>query len=70
MATTKLKAAFFDIETGENIVREMTPEEIAQHEADLAEFAAIEAARVAKENARVSALTKLGLTPEEIAALA
>lgn len=69
MATTKLKAAFFDIETGENIVRDMTSEEIAQHQADLAEFAALEAERIAKETARESALAKLGLTAEEIAAI-
>jgi hypothetical protein len=69
MTKTTPKAAFYDIETGETVVRDMTSEEIAIHEADMADFAAQDAARVAKESARNAALTKLGLTAEEIAAL-
>lgn len=62
--------------TGEVIERPLTAEEIAQHEADAAAYAAAEAerqaaeaaAQAAKESAQ-SKLAALGLTAEEIAAL-
>jgi hypothetical protein len=63
-------------ETGEVIIRPMTPEELAQREADAIEgaarFAEEEAAAAAKAAAKASAeakLAALGLTAEEIAAL-
>lgn len=58
-----------NVETGEEIEREMTATEIAQHEADIAQFAQLQADKVAKESARAAVLTKLGLTAEEAAAL-
>ena len=62
--------------TGEVIERPSTPEEIAQHEADIAAYALQKAAEEQAESAKAAAkasaeakLTALGLTPEEIAAL-
>ena len=63
-------------DTGEVIERPLTPEEIAQREADAAAAAAAEAERVAAEEAKAAAkasaiakLAALGLTEEEAAAL-
>ena len=63
-------------ETKEETVIPLTAEEIAQHEADAAAFAAAEAERLAAEEAKAAAkaaaqakLAALGLTAEEIAAL-
>jgi len=50
-------------------VREMTNEEIAQHELDQAEFAAELANKESKEKLKKATQKKLGLTEEEIAAL-
>jgi hypothetical protein len=62
--------------TGEQSVVPLTPEEIAQREADAAAFAEAEAARLAEAEAaaaaKASALSKLaalGLTEEEANAL-
>ena len=64
-------------ETGETTVVTLTSEEIAQREADAAAFATAEAERVAAEEAAAAAkeaahakLAALGLTADEIAALA
>ena len=64
-------------ETGETTVVTLTSDEIAQREADAAAFAAAEAERVAAEEAAAAAkasaqakLAALGLSAEEIAALA
>lgn len=63
-------------ETGEETIREFTPEEYAQAAAEAAAFAEKQAIReaelAAKAEAKASAeakLTAIGLTPEEIAAL-
>ena len=64
-----LFAVEVNVETGEVIERELTPEEITDLENGQAEF---EAEQQAKAAARASALAKLadlGLTAEEIAAL-
>ena len=65
-----------DCETGVTEVLPLTPEEVAQREADAAAFAAQQAAREAEEAAKVEAkasaeakLAALGLTADEIAAL-
>mgnify|MGYP003350826758 CR=1 FL=1 len=50
-------------------MREATDEEIAAIEAVQTEAAQRETDRIAKEEARASALAKLGLTADEIAAL-
>lgn len=69
MATTKPKAIEFNGETGEEIERELTVEEIEQRKIDVADKAAFKAAEEARLAARLSALQKLGLTEEEIQAL-
>lgn len=75
MATTKteiLTITEYNGETGESIVRPLTPEELVQRELDAAETVARKVAEEAKAAARQSALAKLaelGLTEEEIAAL-
>jgi hypothetical protein len=50
-------------------VREATPEEIAVIEARQVAAAQAEADKLAKEQARVAVLAKLGLTADEAAAL-
>lgn len=53
--------------------REMTPKEITEYEITVAsaqaEREALEEAKAAKQLARAAALTKLGLTADEVAAL-
>ena len=58
-----------DLETNEVIVREMTAEEVAQYNADMAQEQARKQAVLDKEAAKQAVLTKLGLTAEEVAAL-
>lgn len=65
-----------DCSTGETQVLPLTPEEIAQREADALAFAEAEAARQAEAEAKALAkasaeakLAALGLTADEIAAL-
>ena len=50
-------------------VREMTDAELAQHELDKVEAAALVAAQAAKVAARQAVLDKLGLTQDEAQAL-
>ena len=75
MATAKvetLKAIEIDALTGEEIIRDLTEEEIADIETIAAQTAAQLTAQEAKATARASALAKLaelGLTEEEIQAL-
>ena len=52
-------------ETGEEIVREMNAEELAQYQADQAEFAAKEQAKAEQATAKTALLAKLGITQEE-----
>jgi hypothetical protein len=54
-------------ETGEEILRDATFEEIAQIEADLANHSARQAEAEAKANARQAILDRLGLTADEAA---
>jgi DNA-binding transcriptional regulator YhcF (GntR family) len=70
------KKLIVDVATGTQTYVDLTPEEIAQRDADMAAFAAAEAERVAAEEAAKAAaesaktkLSTLGLTAEEIAAL-
>jgi hypothetical protein len=55
--------------TGETIVRDYTPEEIAQHEVGLAYEAELEAKAKADAKAKEALLKKLGITAEEAALL-
>jgi hypothetical protein len=58
----------YEIQIG-NEVREMTDEEIAQRDKDLAECAAETKARADKAKLKSAALAKLGLTADEVNAL-
>lgn len=62
-----------DCSTGEEIVREMTPAEIAAEEATATAYAEAmaqrEAEALAKAQARAAILDRLGLTEEEAALL-
>lgn len=68
----ELTVSIYDIETGENIVRPMTSDEIEQYEADKLAAETRAAERLAKETARQSAIDKLkalGLSDDEIRAI-
>jgi hypothetical protein len=58
-----------NVQTGEEIVRDATAEEIAQMEIDTAEAQARKAEAAAKANARQAILDRLGLTADEAAIL-
>lgn len=69
---TKPQVAEYNIETGQSIVRDMTDDEIAQHEIDLANSQAMIAKMDARDAAKVSAIAKLealGLTEDEAKAI-
>ena len=66
----------FNVLTGERVERDFTPEELKQREKDAAEHATAEAARIAEEEAKISAkgsalkkLAALGLTEDEVSAI-
>jgi hypothetical protein len=62
---TKPQIKIVDVETGEEIVRDATTEEIAQMEIDAAASATAQAATEANATARAAILDRLGLTAEE-----
>ena len=66
---TELNVRIHDIATDEIIDREMNDEELAQHEADQAAFAAAKAEAESKATARQAILDRLGLTADEVALL-
>jgi hypothetical protein len=75
--TDTLKTIEVNCETGVVTERDLTAEEIAQREVDAAAYAAAEAERTAAEAAKAAAkasaeakLAELGLSADEIAALA
>jgi hypothetical protein len=67
------KITIHDCTTGETITRDLTADEIAQHEADEAQAAKNAAdkakADADKQAARQTVLDKLGLTANEVTAL-
>ena len=65
MTTTKPQIKIVNCETGEEIVRDATAQEIAQIEIDANDAKAAQAEAKAKETARAALLTKLGITAEE-----
>jgi hypothetical protein len=65
MAKTKPQVKIFNCETGEEVVREATAEEIAQMELDAANATARKAEAEAKETQRQAILDRLGLTADE-----
>jgi hypothetical protein len=66
---TNLTVKIVNAETGEEIVREMNAEELAQYELDQTEFAAKEQAKAEQAVAKQVLLDKLGITQEEAALL-
>jgi hypothetical protein len=64
-----MKIGIYNNETGEQEVRDMTPEEVADIEADAVAAAEKKAAKEAQAAARAAVLEKLGLTEEEVTAL-
>jgi hypothetical protein len=76
MTTDVLMAVEINCETGEETIRPLNADELAQRAKDIAEYEAqraeAEAVAQAKADAKLAAQTKLaalGLTPEEIAAI-
>lgn len=58
-----------NVETGQEIEREMNAEELAQYQTDLTNFEAAQQAELDKAALRAEVLNKLGLTSDEVAAL-
>lgn len=56
----------FNAETGEEIVRDMNAEELAQLETNKAEALAFEAAKAKAEADKAALLARLGLTEDEL----
>ena len=72
MKTNRLQIAEYNIETGENLIRDMTEEETLQHEKDSREQKLEADAFNEKIAAKASAISKLevlGLTAEEAQSL-
>jgi len=63
------KEKIVNAETGEEIMRDYSPKQIAEVEAAEAEAAQKQAEAQAKEAARQAVLAKLGLSAEDFAAL-
>jgi hypothetical protein len=61
--------AIHNADTGEVIERELTDAELIQHEKDLAWAANLRAGKIAKENAKVALLERLGITADEAVSL-
>lgn len=64
-----MKILEHNVETGEVIERDMTKDEIAQHEADAAAIQAKQDKAEADAIAKAALLVKLGITAEEAALL-
>lgn len=64
-----MKKTIHNLATGESETRDMTADEIAEHEVYAAEAEAIKQAQIAKQAARQAVLDKLGLTADEASAL-
>jgi hypothetical protein len=65
MTKSKIQVKEFNCETGEEIVRDATVEEIAQMELDAANFAALKAEAEAKAAEKQALLDRLGITADE-----
>jgi hypothetical protein len=64
--TKKPQIKIVNVETGEEIVRDATAQEIAQMEIDAANAATRKGEREAKETARAAILDRIGLTADEL----
>jgi hypothetical protein len=65
MTKTKPQIKIVNVETGEEIVRDATAEEIAQMELDTANAATAKAEAEAKDAQRQAILDRIGLTADE-----
>ena len=63
--TNKPQIKIFNCETGEEIIRDANPDEIAQMELNAANAEARKAEAEAKETAKAALLTQLGITEEQ-----
>jgi len=63
------KITFHNEATGETIDRELTADETAQREKDIAKYEAMKQAQKNREALKAATLAKLGLTADEVAAL-
>lgn len=61
-----LKVKEINSETGEEIIRDMNADELAQMEADNAAQAVYEAAKAEQEASKAALLARLGLTEDEL----
>jgi hypothetical protein len=59
------QVGIYDHTTGENLVREMNAEELAEYEAGLKATAKAEAAKAKAEADKAALLEKLGITADE-----
>ncbi len=66
MTKSKPQVKIVNVETGEEIVRDATAEEIAQMELDAANAQARKAEAEAKETAKAAILDRIGLTADEL----
>jgi hypothetical protein len=66
MTTSIPKIKIVNVETGEEIVRDATVEEIAQKELDGTNAKAQEMEAKAKETAKAAILDRIGLTADEL----
>ena len=66
MTKSKPQVKIVNCETGEEIVRDATADEIAQMEIDKANAAAAKAEAEAKETAKAAILDRIGLTSDEL----
>jgi hypothetical protein len=64
-----MKIELYDHATGEQIIRDMTADEVAANDAMLAENKARVKADADKAKLKTATFTKLGLTADEVAAL-
>jgi len=55
----------YDFETDQQIVRDMTPEEIAEHELGVEVDIQLQQEAASKESERAALLSKLGITADE-----
>ncbi len=65
----KLTVKEFNSTTGEEVVRDMTEDEVTQYQIDKADREAKQAAAIAKDEAKAALLERLGITADEAALL-
>ncbi len=66
---SKPQITIFDLETGQEVTRDMTAKEIAQYEIDNSKMNSEIAANAEAAAAKAALLTRLGITAEEAALL-